>query len=169
MTTIRHVVAATIVGATLLFAGVEVAPAQDADTAEVQRYVLTDAGLAKYSQATQKLATLPADAATCADDEDDASGQSIGQMVANLSARPGAKAAVQSAGMSLREYVVFSMSLFQNGLAAWALDQPGGKLAAGVSKANVDFVRKHNAELKKLQAFGGADACDAADAAEDDA
>ena len=69
MTTVRHVAAATLVGAALLFAGTEVARAQDADTAEVQRYVLTDAGLAKYSQATQKLAALPPDAAACADDD----------------------------------------------------------------------------------------------------
>ena len=169
MTIIRHVAATTLIGASLIFAGIQMARAQDADTAEVQRFVLTDAGLAKYSQATQKLAALPPDAATCADDEDDSGGQSIGQMVAKLGARPGAKAAVQSAGMGLREYVVFSMSLFQNGLASWALDQPGGKLPAGVSRANVDFVRKHDAELKKLQTFGGAGACGETDATEDDA
>jgi len=169
MTTIGHIAAAALAGASLFFAGTDLARAQDSDTAEVQRYVLTDAGLAKYSRATQKLAALPPDAATCADDDDDASGgQSIGQIVAKLDAQPGAKAAVQSAGMSLREYVVFSMSLFQNGLASWALDQPGGKLPAGVSRANVDFVRKHAAELKKLQAFGSAGGCGDAEAAADD-
>ena len=30
--------------------------------------------------------------------------------------------------MTAHEYVVFSFSLLQNGLAAWAVSQPGGKL-----------------------------------------
>ena len=70
--------------------------------------------------------------------------------------------------MCLREYVVFSMSLFQNGLAAWALDQPGGKLPQGVSKANVDFVKKHDAQLKQLQGLSADGGCDD-EAAEDEA
>jgi hypothetical protein len=45
---------------------------------------------------------------------------------------------------------VFSLSLFQNGLAAWALEQPGGTLPPGVKMANVNFLRAHEAELKKL-------------------
>jgi hypothetical protein len=168
MTTVRRVAAATLVGATLLFAGAQAARAQDADTAEVQRYLLTDAGLAKYSQATKKLASLPRDPAACSDEGDGSGSQSIDQMAAKLGAVPGAKAAVQAAGMSLREYVVFSMSLFQNGLAAWALDQPGGKLPHGVSKANVDFVKKHDAQLKQLQGLSPDGGCND-QAAEDEA
>jgi hypothetical protein len=42
------------------------------------------------------------------------------------------------------------MSLLQNGLAAWAAGQSGGELPPGVSKANVDFVTKHDARLKEL-------------------
>lgn len=167
MTSMRQVAAAALVGAALLFATPQIARAQDADTAEVQRYLLTDAGLAKYSQATKKLASLPRDSAACSDDGDGSGSQSIDQMAAKLGAVPGAKAAVQAAGMSLREYVVFSMSLLQNGLAAWALDQPGGKLPQGVSKANVDFVRKHDAQLKQLHGLSP-HGCDD-DAAEDEA
>jgi hypothetical protein len=167
MTTVRRIAAASLIGAALLLAGSHAARAQDADTAEVQRYVLTDAGLAKYSQATKKLASLPRDPAACSDEGDGSGSQSIDQMAAKLGAVPGAKAAVQAAGMSLREYVVFSMSLLQNGLAAWALDQPGGKLPQGVSKANVDFVRKHDAQLKQLHGLSP-HGCDD-DAAEDEA
>ena len=60
---------------------------------------------------------------------------------------PGAQAAIQSAGMTSREYVVFMFSMMQNGMAAWALSQPGGKLPPGVSQANVDFFRKHEAAM----------------------
>ena len=61
--------------------------------------------------------------------------------------------------MTTREYMVFSMSLLQTGLAAWALEQPGGKLPPGVSKANVDFYKAHKAALEKLGA-GSKDKCD---------
>jgi hypothetical protein len=72
-------------------------------------------------------------------------------MVARIDAVPGARDAIGSAGMTTREYVVFSWSLLQNGLAAWAISQPGGKLPPGVSKANVDFYKKHEAELQRLE------------------
>jgi hypothetical protein len=159
--TIRLVAAAGFfTWATLSFPGS--AAAQDADMRDVQRYVLTSAGLAKYTHATKKLAELPAaQARACGgdDDDDDADAQSIGDMVAKLESVPGAKAAVQGAGLTMREYVVFTMSLLQNGLAAWAVTQPGGKLPPGVSKANVDFVQAHDADLKQLQQYSRNDEC----------
>lgn len=133
------------------------AAAQDRDTQEVQAYVLTDAGLAKYTQATQKLAALSGGSNACEDEGENS--QSLDAMTARLNAQPGAKAAIASAGMTTREYVVFTWSLMQNGLAAWAVSQPGGKLPAGVSKANVDFYKKNEAALQQLQGAGEAD-CD---------
>lgn len=164
MTSIHRITATVLFGAVLLFTGARVACAQDKDVAEVQRYVLSDAALGKYTQATKKLAALPG--GNCSDD-DDSENPSIDQMAARLAAVPGAQAAVQSAGMSVREYVVFSMSLLQNGLAAWAVDQPGGKLPPGVSRANVDFIKKHGAELKQLEGLRPADGCDGGDTGEE--
>lgn len=60
------------------------------------------------------------------------------------------QSALKAAGMTSREYLVFSFSVFQNGMAAWALAQPGGKLPPGVKMANVNFYRAHEAELTKL-------------------
>jgi len=165
MTSNREIAAATLAVAALLLTGPEVAGAQDKDAAEVQRYVLSDAALAKYSAATKNLAALPRGDCT----DDDSESQSIDQVAAKLAAAPGAKAAVQSAGMTPREYVVFSLSLFQNGLAAWALDQPGGKLPPGVSKANVDFVKRHGAELKRLEGVRPDGGCEGEDSGEDTA
>lgn len=177
--TIRRFLAASCVAwAALSFPGGTAA--QDADAREVQRYVLTGAGLAKYTQATKKLAQLPAgktqgcsDASDDGDDDGGADEQSIGSMVAKLESVPGAKAAVQGAGLTVREYVVFTLSLLQNGLAAWAVQQPGGKLPPGVAKANVDFVQAHDAELKQLQQYSRKDACpdagEGADAGEEGA
>ncbi len=160
MPTLPRFTVAALAGAALLLAAVAPgAHAQDADTTEVKRYVLTEAGLAKYSQAHRNLAALPARSSRDCDDDSGDSPTSISGMVAKLDATPGAKAAVQSSGMTTREYVVFSMALLQNGLAAWALDQPGGKLPAGVSRSNVDFVKKHDAELKRLGELGRKNDC----------
>jgi hypothetical protein len=130
--------------------------AQDADTQEVLRYTLTEAGLTKYVNATKKLAALPK---ACEDDGDDESTGSIADMVAKLDGTPGAKAAIQSAGMTSREYAVFSLSLVHNGLAAWAVSQPGGKLPPGISQANVNFLNSHQAQLKPLEGLGRDDEC----------
>jgi hypothetical protein len=70
--------------------------------------------------------------------------------VAKLESTPGASKAIQAAGMSPREWVVFSMSVLQAGLGAWALDQPGGKLPPEVSMANVSFYRKNQAVIQKI-------------------
>lgn len=129
--------------------------AQDADTREVQAYALTDAGLAKYTRATESLVALPG--AAC---DDGQQAQSIRAMAARLDSIPGARAAIQAAGMTTREYVVFSWSLLQTGLAAWAVSQPGGKLPAGVSQSNVDFYKKHEAQLKRLERLKADDECE---------
>jgi hypothetical protein len=142
------------------------AAAQDSDTQEINRYVLTDAGLAKYTQATQKLSALGA--AGCeAEGGDDSDTGSLSAAVANIDANPAAKAAIQSAGMTSREFIVFGMSMLQAGLAAWGLDQPGGKLPPGVSMANVTFFRNHAAEMERLGELSKS-GCDAGDTDEED-
>ena len=132
------------------------AAAPDAETQEISRYVLAEAGLAKYTAATQKLGKLAASLTSKCDDE---APTSLNQIVAKADAAPGVKLAIHSAGMTTREYIVFSMSLLQVGFAAWGLDQPGGKLPPGVSMDNVKFYRVHKAAIEQLGA-GKQDACD---------
>ena len=137
----------------------------DSDAREISSYVLTEAGLAKFTQATRNLgASAKKMSSDCADEEGPAS---LDAAVARLDAVPGAKAAIASAGMSTREYLLFTWSIFQNGMAAWALDQPGGKLPPGVAKANVDFYRSHEAAIKKLGLQAESDDCNEEDAPED--
>lgn len=140
------------------------ASAQDSDAQEIERYVLTEAGLAKFTQATQRLATLPAAATNCGDEGDFSS---IAASVAQLDALPGVKATIQGAGMTTREYVVFSLSLVHNAMAAWSANQPGGKLPPGASQANVDFYNEHAAEFAALNE-SGQDDCDEDGEYEDD-
>lgn len=118
------------------------------DAREINDFKLTDAGFTRYVQASRSLQALRTKAAPGSS----ANGITIDQAVARVNASPGAAAAVKAAGMTPREYVVFGMSTFQAALAAWALSQPGGKLPPGVSMDNVNFYRKHEAELAKIGA-----------------
>ncbi len=135
----------------------------DADSREVMAYALTEAGLAKYTQATRNLHALPNHGS--GDCDDDSASKSLNAQAARFNAIPGVQAAIKSAGMTTREYILFSWSLLQNGLAAWAVDQPGGKLPPGISKANVDFYKKHEAAIQKT---GGQEQSDDCDDEEDD-
>ena len=143
------------IAATIAFAAPGIAAANDKDAREIASYVLTDAGLAKFTQATEKLAAVPG---ACAGPKDDGSdSQSLDQTVAKLNAVPGAQAAIQSAGMTTREYVVFMFSMLHNGMAAWAASQPGGKLPPGTLQSNIDFFKKNEA---RMAAIGEGDPCD---------
>lgn len=130
----------------------------DRDAKEVSDYVLTDAALAKYTQAVRKLQPLMGQLGQDCDGEDGL--KSLNDAAARMDQVPGVKPALKSAGMTSREYLVFSFSVFQNGMAAWALDQPGGKLPPGVKMANVNFYRAHEAELKKLGELAKQADCD---------
>ena len=125
------------------------------DSREISSYVLTDAGLAKFTQATKKLATVPG--ACAGQGEDSAESPSLDEMTAKLDAVPGAQAAIQSAGMTTREYVVFMWSMLHNGMAAWAASQPGGKVPPGTLQSNMDFYKNHEAQMAAL---GEKDPCD---------
>lgn len=120
----------------------------DRDTNEIAGYMLTESVLAKYTKAVHKLqplmGQLPHDC-----DQDEGS-QSLDSTAARMDGVPAVKSALKAAGMTSRDYLLFSWSVFQNGMAAWALEQPGGKLPPGVKMANVTFYRAHEAELKKL-------------------
>lgn len=136
------------------------------DASEVSAYVLSEAAIAKYSRASANLGGLAKQVAGSCDDGD--SPRSLDESVARINAVPGAQSAIQSAGMTTREYLVFSLSLFQSGMAAWALDQPGGKLPPGVSRANVDFYRSHEQALQKLGPPQGSDTCGDRDESEEE-
>ena len=131
----------------------------DADTREVTAYVLTEAGLAKFKQAQVNLAGLGDSIAGDCDDDDEGV-HTLDSVVAEINSAPGAAAAIESAGMPVREYVVFTFSLLHTGMAAWAQDQQGQTPPATVSTGNVAFYRAHEAELQEAASLGPADPCD---------
>jgi hypothetical protein len=137
-----------------LLAAAVLAPAvtqalDDADTKEIAAYQLTDAAFAKYTQATRGLGALAKSLPAVCDDDDSA--QSLTGIAAKMDAVPGVKAAIQAAGMTSREYLVFSVALLQAGLVA-SLQQPGAQAVPGVNMANVGFFRSHKAAIDALGA-----------------
>jgi hypothetical protein len=132
----------------------------DADAREVRGYALTEAALGKYVQATRALSKVPL---ACEDDEEGVG--SLAEAAAKIDAAPGARAAVQSAGMTSREYVVFAFSLIENAFASYALEQPEGKLPPGISMANIEFLRAHATEIQALATETASAECVKQDAA----
>lgn len=130
----------------------------DQDAAEVGRYELNATGLAKYRQANANLAESAEGLRGNCDNE--LQNDSLDGMVAQIQGVPGAAAAIQSAGMPVRDYVVFTMAMIQTGFAAWAMDQPGGELPPGVSMANVEFFRTHEAEFQEAASLVEPYECD---------
>ena len=148
-----------VLGALTLALFLPVIAAAD-DEQEIKNYVLTDAGLAKYSQAARQLAAMDAaQTGACEESEDGEEAQSISDVVAKMDRYPAAKNAITSAGMTTREYVVFSFALLQTGLAVWGAEQTGGQ-AAGASAANVAFYKKNEANLKKLETITEPASCE---------
>lgn len=121
---------------------------EDADLAEIRAVTLTEASFAKYVEATRNLAAAHFENCAADDDDADAGNASVTTMAAKLDSVPAAKAAVQAAGLTSRQYVVYSLALMENGFAAYT--PAGSKLPAGINPANVAFMRSHSAEMDQL-------------------
>jgi uncharacterized Zn finger protein len=124
------------------------------DEETLSRYRLTEAGLAKFAQASRNfVAVAKADSQALEEQAEDASPKSIADLAALYDGHPRLKRAISSAGMTTREYVTFMMSMFQAGMAAWAVEQQQGKfdnLPAGIPHENIRFYQQHQAELQRI-------------------
>jgi hypothetical protein len=69
---------------------------------------------------------------------------------------PRTAAILKSQGLSAREFVLIPMTALTAALAAAAQDAKAGP-PAFVNPANIQFVRDHRAELKKLEVLGSSD------------
>jgi hypothetical protein len=162
-----------LLGAFVLASGVRPLLAQgggtpDADTKAMQSYRLTEASFSKYKQATRNMMEAARQHPEIAKAEEDKEPTSLAEMAAIYDRHPPLKKALASAGLSSREYVLFTLSLFQAGMAASVAEQNGGKLPDGVSSENVDFYKTHAAEMQKFgeEMKAKADAIDTSGAAD---
>jgi hypothetical protein len=130
----------------------------DADARELSRYQLTMVDVRKYAAANASLAKQPK---AEQDDDDVDDDESLDEMAARIESVPIARKAVEAAGLSVRQYVVITMALFQASFAQYAVDQGAdpGKIAreTGVNPANIRFVKEHKAELEQMENLRSAD------------
>jgi hypothetical protein len=136
---------AFLAAAALLLPAARAETLPEADEREVRSYALTETALDRYVEATRKLSAIPLD---CSSEEPGIS--NLTEAAARIDAMPGGKAALQSAGLTSREYVVFAFSLIENAYASYALEQTGGKLPPGVSMTNVEFLRRNSGVIEQL-------------------
>ena len=124
------------------------------DEETLARYRLTEAGLVKFTQASRSfIAIAKADSAALEQESEESDGMTIAQMAAVYDGHPGLKRAITSAGMTSREFVTFLMSMFQAGMAAWLVEQQGGKfdkVPAGIPHENIRFYQQHRAALDSI-------------------
>jgi hypothetical protein len=135
--------------------------AQNADSREIAAYRLTEATLAKFLRAARVMAAVQKphsadaddDAEDADDDEKDNDDPSLTQIAAKYDSIPAARRAITGAGLTTREYVVFTFALFQAGMGAWVVEQQGwSKLPPDVARANVEFYQRHKAQIDSVTA-----------------
>jgi len=132
----------------------------DADLRELSRYTLTLTDIRKYAAANANLAKQPK--AEQEDDEaEDEDDESLNAMTAKIERMPAARKAIESAGLTVRQYAVITMAVIQASMAQFAIDQGAdpAKVArdASVNPANIRFVKENKAELEKLKSPGSSD------------
>jgi hypothetical protein len=138
--------------------------AQQTSSADMQllaSYRLNASTLHKAMQASRNMAALAKDTAVLRvmaehGDAEDANAKTIADIARQFDGVPPLKRAINSAGLTSKEYALFTMSLFQASMAAAMMDADGPyklkELPKGTPKENVDFVRTHKAEIEKWSA-----------------
>ncbi|HEX5437496.1 MAG TPA: hypothetical protein VFW98_10055 [Gemmatimonadaceae bacterium] len=123
----------------------------DADMKAMQSYQLTASGLTKYTRAVHNMIQVTKAHPEIAKEEDGSKANSLADIAAIYDRHPEVKRAITSAGMSSRDFVLFTIVLAQSGAAMSMQQANGGKLPPGVQPANVEFLKAHEADLLKLE------------------
>jgi hypothetical protein len=127
----------------------------DADIKAVSATTLTMPRYKQYLDATVNLANVAAKNPGLTEEMKDGGEKSIDQQVKAIESNPQVKAAVTSTGLTSRDYVLTQWALIQTGMA-YAMTKGTGATQddmikkAGVSKANLDFFAKNEAEINRL-------------------
>jgi len=133
-------------------ASVAAAQSDDPDIKEINAYRLSEAKLAKFVQASRNLVAAVDANPELKSGELQKENPSLGEMAAFYDSKPPVKRAINSAGMTSREYVTFMLSMFQAGMMSWAAKQPGAKLPPDFPKENVAFYDAHQKEIEAATA-----------------
>ena len=125
-----------------------------ADAGSIDTYDLTMDNVhammkAQVALAAAEKADPTLDSAMNISEENDA------QYVARLESTPKVRAAIETAGMSVRDYAYTAQSLVGTMMAVGAVEAGQLKdIPEGVNPRNVEFVKAHRAELEKMMQGG---------------
>jgi hypothetical protein len=122
----------------------------NADLKEVRSFQLTEKRLDQFAQAVRNMAEAAEKHPELAK-KDNSLGPnaSINDMVAAFDKIPPIKKAVESAGMSTREFVLFQMAIFSAGMGHYLVQQ-GQKLPPEFSAEQAKFYKDHEDKFKVL-------------------
>jgi hypothetical protein len=136
--------------------GATAAEAQsDADLKAVGAVTLTMPKYRQYLDATVNLANVAVKNPGIAGRMKGSGEKSIGEQVKTLDSDPQVRGAITATGLTTRDYVLTQWALLQTGMA-YAMTKGTGVPSdsivkkAGVSKANLDFYAKNEAEINRL-------------------
>lgn len=126
-------------------------------------YRLTTGNLAKFVRATNALKALEDEDIDLEDrfEMDDEEDLDLGRMAAAFDSEPRVKNAINSAGMTSRDYLTFMFSMIQ-AMFGSVMVQMGGEealedLPAGALKDNIAFFLEHQDEFEALDMGGDGD------------
>jgi hypothetical protein len=127
----------------------------DADLKAIGAYVLTMPKYKQYLDATVNLANVAAKNPQLAERLDGFGNKSLAEQVKLLEGVPQVRGAIVATGLTTRDYVLTQGALLQAGMA-YALTKdakmpPDSVIKkAGVSRANLEFYQKNEAEIGRL-------------------
>ena len=127
----------------------------DADLKAITAHTLTLPNYKQYLDATVNLASVAAKDPQLAQRLDGFGNKSLGEQVKLLEGIPQVRGAITATGLTTRDYVVTQGALLQAGMAYTltkdAKMPPDSVVKqAGVSRANLDFYLKNEAEIGRL-------------------
>jgi len=144
---------ATTSGDTPVVAAAPATPASSAEptSAEISNYPLDMDKMRKMATTMKYLGEAAQSDPAAADVARIGNDESTAQTIAKLEGNASARAALQKAGWSARDYVWTTAAYLQAGMTQGILaSTPGAKAPAGQSMKNVEFLRAHSREIDKL-------------------
>lgn len=127
----------------------------DADLKAISATTLTMPRYKQYLDATVNLANVAVKDPKLAERFDGMGNKSLGEQIKLLDGVPQVRGAISATGLSTRDYVLTQGALLQAGMA-YALTKGSGAPVdsvirkSGVSRANLEFYQKNEAEIGRL-------------------
>jgi hypothetical protein len=135
------------------------ASAAERDAADLAAYRLSEDGLAKFAAASRNLIQAARAMPQPPQDAPADRADLVSAMAEAYERHPPLRDAIAQAGLTPREYSLFTLTLMQSSLGAVLVERDASAidhLPANVAKENVRFVQGHQAQLQAIQAELGA-------------